>query len=147
MNDIGVAEGPRGGALAGGFRFDVDIDVDTVAVADVSESEYDADVSERRIEAEGEKRRLGGENVDVEIFFAVARWFWGNRAGASGERWRRMGMEEGENMEEGEGERYVRGWTGLLVRAGRVRDVWFGRSEVKGEEGRGLKHGEGCEVE
>lgn len=147
MNDIGVAEGPRGGALAGGFRFDVDIDLDTVAVADVSESEYDADVGEREIEAEGEKRGLGSENVDIEVFFAVARWFWGNRAGASGERWRRMGMGDGSDMEEGEGKRYVRDWRGLLVGAGRVRDVWFGRSEVLGEEGRGLKHREGCEVE
>jgi len=155
VDDIGVAEGPRGGALGGGFRFDVDIGVDvgvdTVAVADGSERGHDPDESEGNAEVEGTKRGLGGEDVDVELFFAVARWFWGNRAGASGERWRGMqiGMGEGQGQGEGEGEgeRYVSDWRGLLAKVGRVRDVWFGRGEVKGEEGRGVRYREGCKVE
>ena len=130
VKDIGTAEGPRGGALGGAFRFEVEVEGlgDGLWNGNVSETEDEKWVGEAMGKGQGEdkgehytgrlSRRFGGVNIHLRDMLAAAKWFWGNRSGASGETWRCIGERE-ERL-------YLRDWEGLLLAAGRVRDMWCG---------------------
>jgi len=105
VDDIGAMTGPRVGALGGGFRFEVDVD----GFAERKESEGGVGAL---------SKSLGEEAVNLGDMLASVKWFWSNRSGASGERWRGIG--------EGEERLYLLDWEGLLLAGGRVRDAWFG---------------------